>query len=401
MLPARVDLRTAARWSTPPVLAWLGASLLTWLVARASDVTYWSVAGRERWDSAHYLSISRDGYEMFNCWDRPGYAEAGFRDVICGNVAWFPGYPMVVRIFSATGLSYDAAAIVVSELALLGMFVALWYLLGAKLTWATGLTLAMGAVFPGGVYYHAVFPIALGTLALMVAVIGVKRGSWAIAAAGGFVAAACHLVGAVVVGMLLLSVFFAWQADSPRVRAAKAFGSAAIAAAGVLWAKWVMWKATGHWDAYERINESSYSQGDLQNPFTELREAYHYPFQDLYFHPTGAEGWLVRHSLEAHHWQLWINCGLVAVIVVATAARFFRDRRLETEEWAALLLLGAIFVIPFFAGALMSWYRNHAQMFVALVLVRSLPRWLQVPILVALAVQYVFLAGMFFAGVLV
>ncbi|RZI79108.1 MAG: hypothetical protein EOO67_20880, partial [Microbacterium sp.] len=112
---ARLDLRAAARWSRPPVVAWVAASLLTWLVARASDVTYWSIAARERWDSAHYLSISRDGYEMFRCWDRPGYAEAGFRDVLCGNVAWFPGYPMVVRAFTATGLSYDAAAIVVSE----------------------------------------------------------------------------------------------------------------------------------------------------------------------------------------------------------------------------------------------------------------------------------------------
>ena len=107
MTMARLDLREALRWSRPPALAWLAATLLTWMVARASDVAYWTAAGRERWDSVHYLSISRSGYEMFNCWDRPGYAEAGFRDVICGNVAWFPGYPMVVRIFSATGLSYD------------------------------------------------------------------------------------------------------------------------------------------------------------------------------------------------------------------------------------------------------------------------------------------------------
>lgn len=400
---APADLRTRAvrvgRWMVPPTLAWVVASLLTWLVARASDAAYWSTAARERWDSAHYLSISQTGYEMFNCRDRAGYE--AFPDVICGNVAWFPGYPMVVRAFTATGLSYDTAGVVVSEIALLGMFAALWWLLGAKLSWATGLTLAIGAVFPGGIYYHAVFPIALGTLALLVAVIGVKRGSWPIAAAAGFVAAACHLVGAVVVGMLLLSVFFAWKDDSPRTRVLKGVGSAVVAGCGVLWAAWVMWKATGVWDAYQQINQSSYGQGGLKNPFTEVRTAYELPFKDYYFDATREATWLVRNSLEAHHAQMYLNAALVLVIVAATAWRWLRTRHLEVEEWAALLLVGAIFLMPFFAGAKMSWYRNHAQMFVALVLVRSLPRWAQVPILVACATQYVFFAAMYFAGVIV
>jgi hypothetical protein len=338
---------------------------------------------------------------MFNCWDRAGYREAGFRDVTCGNVAWFPGYPMVVRMFSATGMSYDVAAIVVSELAFFGILAVLWWLLGAKLSWATGLTLAIGAVFPGSVYDHAAFPVALGTLALLVAIVGVKRGSWVLAAAGGFVASSCHLVDVPVVGMLLLSVFFAWRSDPVRRRVAKAAGSATIAAGGVLWAKWVMWEATGNWKAYEQINQSSYGQGDLKNPITELKDAYNYPFKELYYHPTRPVNWLVDHSVGAHQAQLWLNAILIASILAVTAIRLYRDRYLEIEEWAAALLTGAIFVTPFFAGALMSWYRNHAQLFIALILVRKMPVWLQVPILVACAVQYVFLSAMFFGNVLV
>lgn len=400
MTSAALDARRAARWLGPPGIAWVAASLLTWWVARAGDVAYWTAAGRERWDSEHYLSISRTGYEMFRCWDRPGYQEAGFPDVVCGNVAWFPGYPMLVRALATTGLSYDTAAVVVSEAALLGMFVALWWLIGGRLTLATALTLAIGVVFPGGVYFHAAFPIALGTLALLVAVVGVKRGSWVIAAAGGFVATACHLVGIVVVGMLVLSVFYAWKNDAVRVRVAKALGSATIAAGGVLWAKWLMWRATGHWDAYEQIQRSSYHQGAVRNPFTELKDSYDFPFA-TYYRPDGKLSWLVEHSLSAHHAQLWLNCGFVLVVVAATLWRLAVDRRLEPEEWAALLLVGAIFLMPFLAGAVNSWYRNHAQMFVALVLVRKLPWWLQVPLLVLCAAQYVFLTTMFFAGVLV
>ncbi|MET3960438.1 hypothetical protein ABIE44_000372 [Marmoricola sp. OAE513] len=386
-------------WSTPPVVAWVAATLLTWAVARATDVAYWSAAGRERWDSTHYLSISRSGYEMFNCWDRAGYKDAGFPDVICGNVAWFPGYPMVVRIFSATGLSYDAAGILVSELALLGMFFALWWLLGSRLTWSTGLTMALGVVFAGGIYFHAVFPIALGTFALLVAVIGVKRGSWLLAGSAGFVAASCHLVGAVVVGMLVLSVFFAWQSDPVRRRVAKALGSAALAASGVLWATWVMWTATGHWDAYEQINRSSYGQGGLRNPFTEFDDARKFDF--TFPITPGNDSWLAAHSTGANHWQLWFNLAFVVLVVAWTGWQLVRDRRLEVEQWAAVLLLGAIFLMPFLAGAQMSWYRNHAQMFVGLVLLKNLHPAVKLPVLALFAVQYVYLGGMFFSNVLV
>ncbi|MCZ4497477.1 MAG: hypothetical protein JWQ74_30 [Marmoricola sp.] len=396
MFVVRGDLQRARRWLLPPALAWVAASLVTWAAASASGFSYWSTTDRRRWDSEHYLSIAKTGYEMFNCRDR----YANFPDVVCGNVAWFPGYSMIIRGVARTGLSYELSAVLISEVALFAMFAALWWLLGGRLSPATGLTMAIGTVFPGGVYYHAMFPIAVGTLGLMVAVVGVRRGSWALAAVGGFVASSAHLVGAVGCGMLVLSVLFAWKGDPWPVRAAKAFGSAAIAYGGVLFARWMMWRATGHWNAYEIINRSSYGQGDLKNPFTEFRDAYDFPFARLH-RPDGVLPWLVEHSLAAHHTQLYLNTAFVAVVVAATAYRLYRDRRLEPEEWAALLLTGAIFVVPFFAGALMSWYRNHAQMFVALVLVKNLPRWLQVVLLVLCAVQYVLLASMFFANVIV
>ncbi|MGW4688277.1 hypothetical protein ACWEPM_25765 [Streptomyces sp. NPDC004244] len=405
--PARRDRRPAllprpSAW-LPPLAAWLLSNVVTWLVAAASvagdgsAVSYWSTGSRRRWDAEHYLSIARTGYELFRCRER----HPDFPDVLCGNVAWFPGYPMAVRVLSATGLSYETAAVVVTEAALLGMFAVLWWLMGARPTWATGLTLAVGAVFPGGVYFHAMFPIALGTLALLVCTAGVKRGSWPLAAAGGFVAAACHLVGAAaVVAMLLLSAFFAWPGDTRPVRCAKAGLSAAVAACGVLWAKWLMWRATGRWDAYEAIQASSYGQGGLRQPFTEMRKSYDFPFAHWYT-PEGRLPWLVDHALAAHRPQFWLNAAFVLLVAAAAVLRLVRDRRLAVEEWAALVLTVVIFLVPFFAGAEMSWYRNHAQMFVGLVLVKELPRWLQTVLLVCCLVQYALLGAMFFAGVLV
>ncbi|MFG2873655.1 hypothetical protein ACGFYU_01255 [Streptomyces sp. NPDC048337] len=397
--PVRRDWRQGL---LPPVVAWLIANLITWLVARASvnrdgiRIAYWSTADRHRWDSGNYLSIAKTGYEMFWCRER----YANFPDVLCGNAAWFPWYPMSVRALSATGISYEISAVVITEVSLFGMFAVLWWLLGARLTWATGLTLAIGTVFPGGIYFHAIFPIATGTLALLVCIAGVKRDSWPIAAAGGFVAASCHPVGAVAIGMLPLSAFFAWQRDTWPIRCAKAGLSAALAACGVLWSKWLIWQATGHWDAYEMFQKSSFQQGDVRQPFEEMRNAYYFPFSDWY-KPKGHLPWLVEHSLAAHRTQLWLNIAFVLLILATAAVRLTRNRRLEVEEWAALILTVSIFLLPFFAGAEKSWYRNHAQMFVGLVLVRSMPRWIQVPLLAACSIQYALLGAMFFDGVLV
>ncbi|MFK0252040.1 hypothetical protein [Streptomyces sp. NPDC090445] len=397
--PARRDRRHAL---LPPLAAWLLSNLVTWLVAQASvaadgsRISYWSTGSRRRWDSEHYLSIARTGYEMFWCRER----HPDFPDVMCGNVAWFPGYPMAVRALTATGLPYEISAVVVTEAALFGVFAVLWRLLGARLTRSTGLTLAIGAVFPGGIYLHAVFPIALGTLALLVSIAGVKRGSWAMAAAGGFVAASCHVVGAAVVGMLLLSALFAWHGDRRPVRFAKAGLSAAVAACGVLWAKWLMWQATGRWDAYETIQAVSYGQGGLRQPFAEMGKAYAFPFRNWYL-PEGKLTWLVEQGLAAHRPQFWLNAAFVLLVVTAAAVRLVRDRRLDAAEWAALTLTVAIYMLPFFAGAEMSWYRNHAQMLVGLVLVKNLPRWVQALLLLGCLVQYALLGAMFFTGALV
>jgi hypothetical protein len=160
-----------------------------------------------------------------------------------------------------------------------------------------------------------------------------------------------------------------------------------------------MWRATGRWDAYETINRVSYGQHGVRNPITEMHRAYDFPFRDLYEPATHT--WLVRHSLSAHQTQLWLNVLVLGVVIVAAAYGAVRDRGLEPAEWAALLLTGAIALMPFVAGAVNSWYRNHSMAFVALVLVPRLPRWLQVVVVLACAVQYALLASMFFSGILV
>ncbi|MEV6682256.1 hypothetical protein AB0N09_36150 [Streptomyces erythrochromogenes] len=109
----------------------------------------------------------------------------------------------------------------------------------------------------------------------------------------------------------------------------------------------------------------------------------------------------MEHAQAAHHTQLWLNVLFVLLVVVTAVVQLVRHRRLEVEQWAALILTVGVFLIPFLAGAQMSWYRNHAQMFIGLLLVPRMPRWGQAVLLALCAVQYALLGAMFFSGVLV
>lgn len=198
MVPARPASATrssrqerAKRLLPVPLAAYLASTLLAWATAALSGEEFWSLAARERWDSVHYLSIASRGYEMFRCRER--YPK--FPDVWCGNTAWFPGYPMVTRVVSWTGLPVDVSAVLVTELCLVAVFVLLWHLLGARLTPGTGAAMALAVVFPGAIYFHAVFPVTLGALGLLICVLGIQRESLPYAGVGAWIAFSTHLVG--------------------------------------------------------------------------------------------------------------------------------------------------------------------------------------------------------------
>ncbi|NUS72816.1 MAG: hypothetical protein HOQ05_05350 [Corynebacteriales bacterium] len=393
---AKPTWRNRVAFLAPPVVTYLISTGVFWLFAALSGATFFSTADRFRWDSFHYLNIARNGYEMFRCGDRfPNHYRP---DIWCGDAAWFPLYSMVVRAVSALGFSYEMSAVLVTEISLLGMFIALWWLLGAQLNVATTLCLALAIVFPGSIYFHAAFPIALGTLGLLACLIGIKKDSWWIAGLGAAVASSTHLVGAVSIGVLALSAVFAWQSHHWPVRIAKAAGAAAIGALGLLWTGWLMYQGTGRWDAYSETQRVSYGQGDVKNPFTSLKVFYDYQL------PTPAEGTggpLTSGITEVLRDQLTLNIALMALVILVTGIRVWKHRRLDAVDCAALLITIAIFVMPFFGGAWLSWYRNHAQMFVALVLLRDAPRWVQGLLIAVCAMVTATLSAGFFYGSLV
>lgn len=48
-----------------------------------------------QWDQAHYLDIAQSGYQAFPCLPESGFNQGDW----CGNAAWFPFFPLLIRVF--------------------------------------------------------------------------------------------------------------------------------------------------------------------------------------------------------------------------------------------------------------------------------------------------------------
>lgn len=104
-----------------------------------------------QWDGVHYLSIARDGYEKFPCDYDPTY--------ICGNVGWFPMYPLVSRLLMGVGITAGWSVLLTSWLSLWGALLVLFYLFESVLDRKAALFGVIALLlFPSSFYFLTAFP---------------------------------------------------------------------------------------------------------------------------------------------------------------------------------------------------------------------------------------------------
>jgi hypothetical protein len=77
----------------PAVAIWSGTP---YTAAARNGVDYLLVRTHARWDSGNYQNISRHGYQLLHCIPKPAspFAAADW----CRTVAWFPLYPLGMRL---------------------------------------------------------------------------------------------------------------------------------------------------------------------------------------------------------------------------------------------------------------------------------------------------------------
>jgi Dolichyl-phosphate-mannose-protein mannosyltransferase len=252
--PADVDTREEAARSrsglgwqlTIVAAAFLLSQVLVAIGAHRAGVSATSVDSYARWDSGHYLSIAERGYYLEPC-PSPPYPVGDW----CGNSAWMPGFSWVIRGVSSLGLDLPEAGALVTRVCHIAMLGALWFFFLRDFQRRSAvLALAIAAVFPGFIYYDAVFPVSMAVLAIVASLALLSRGRFLVAGLAGAVATLSYSSGiflavAGALAILVLPSLLDWRS---RARAAVLYCAPIAAAWSLLTLIWEL--STGRWDAY-------------------------------------------------------------------------------------------------------------------------------------------------------
>ncbi|HYI15289.1 MAG TPA: mannosyltransferase family protein [Thermomicrobiales bacterium] len=209
---ANWNRRVATQWERAPagvrdnarLLAGLALLLGVWRMAILALSLIWSRVGVRfpwpdeyagmrlwrfsiRWDAEWYLQIAQHGYTH--------------TDGAQSSVAFFPGFPLAIRLFDALLPGGGAfAGLAVVHLALIAALVYVYLL--ARLDFSDRVawwTIGFMLMFPAAFYYSAIYPQSLLLLGIAGALYHARRGQWWFAGTFGFLAGATSLAGLVVV----------------------------------------------------------------------------------------------------------------------------------------------------------------------------------------------------------
>jgi hypothetical protein len=170
------------------------------------------------WDGRWYDMVARNGYLLI-----PGHQS---------DPAFFPFFPLLLRMGHTLGLSYALSGVVISNLVLLGGLL-VFYRLGRVFLPEPDAYRAsvFAAIAPMGFTFSMVYPESLVFAAMALAGLAAIRGRWILCASCAVVATLARPQGALLVFPIAGAVMHAWPRLTPRARGLAAGAVAAPIAA--------------------------------------------------------------------------------------------------------------------------------------------------------------------------
>lgn len=203
-----------------------------------------------QWDGQHYLSIARDGYEMFPCPGMPGY--------ICGNIGWFPFYPVVSAIVSLFGVDTRISVLAVSWTALLLALILMHRLVSRRLgTTAALWSMVALLLSPASFYLLTAFPYSILLLLSLLAFDMMESGAFRLLWLPVGMAAVTYPSGIVLTLPVVFILITSWRSLTSHAKGhlVTAIGSAAGAIAIYFLYYW--WEFGDFW-LYVKFQGQSY-----------------------------------------------------------------------------------------------------------------------------------------------
>jgi hypothetical protein len=334
-----------------PVLAFVIVRAMLSLIAKHLGFPAFKGETWGHWDTGHYLAIAEHGYKFLSCAKVPGYDPTQW----CGNTAWLPGYPLLLRLLATTGLSPVNAGALLSAALCLVTLIAIWNLfLEARFNLKNALVLALAAIFPGHIYDHAVFPISLFTVCAVLALHYYIERRYIMSGGFGAAAAFSYSSGLFLGGALGLHWLLADRQSTVRARA-----RALLAPSGV---------ALG----FTAVLVYQLIDVHVWNAYFLVQQKYGYAFRTPFqaWHEASINAWSESHKISIPNQQTLLVAVLCISVFVVLARRV---RELDRAEAVLSSFMLFYWLVPLMMGGQLSIYRAEATILPAVALFRRVP----------------------------
>jgi hypothetical protein len=373
-------LRRSASGLFIPAAAWALSKIITCAAALSLSLNPLDPMTWARFDSFHYMSNAAQGYHLVYM----PRTMNGHTSLWGGNTIGWPLYAWIAGFLSRIlpwSLPWIALSLSASfHFALLWLLWELW--LKKEAPDQAKVLMALAAVFPGMIYFQAIFPFSLFVCLAMIFLHQLERENWLACAAVGLLAGMAHtsaLFLPAAVGIWAAAQRpFSWRRCLPPAAAA----TAVLAGFGLVFV--VMRVQTGVWDAAPKTWEFyRYTSG-----WSLLRLR-----QMIYMPP------LSRPSQSAE--AAVIAQGTLVAALCALAAFGWSKRAGRTGPSLLLVFAWVYWLAPHCSPLRQSFYRNEACVFPILPLIAFLPRRYLAVLTGAAAVISFAISRQFFQSVLI
>jgi hypothetical protein len=324
------------RWWVFPLIAYLVSRLLVLMLAEVSTWVRDSPSLPSlltSWDGQYYLRIAEQGYPA-RLADRPDL------------FAFFPGYPMLVRLVdpvlpgSVAGASL-ILAFVLGALATLAVWLMARDVVGPA---SANVSVLLLVFFPTGTVLSMAYAEGLLVLAAALTLWAIRRELWWLAGGAALVAGTARMSGAVVVGVCGLAALVSiW-----RCRTWKPVPAVALPAIGIVSFMWFEYSRTG--DAIAFVHQQA---------------LWKYEFR--WFTPVFTAVVDLASSTAAWRNPYNVMGAAALTLFIAGLAAMWRERRLPIpwEWWVVAVGMGVVALTPGQPVASLRYLLPALPMFVA------------------------------------
>ena len=336
-----------------------------------------------RWDSGHYLQIAKSGYEFFPCAGKFGYPENAIE--MCGNTGWYPGYPLLIKLFSYIYANDIIVAGVLSKIFfVLSLFLVLKISNINSISFRNIIYLCIPAFSFSFIYYHAIFPISsLVFFALAALYLYLEKKIW-LTGLFCFFAVVFYPTGfllPIVFGIVILL----HAHDNYKRKIIEFIIPASFGMLGLLLVFATFQYTVNDWEAFIKV-QAKYGH-DFQNPFLSV---YNYFIQHIGLNQYNIKNFIQYQSLTI----------IVSYILLTFFFIYYKMYRNNLYIWTYVYVT-LYFLFPWSVGGDLSRYRAESLLFpFVFILKETKTQWL-VAILIGLLCLGIPMSYLFFDGTLI